>query len=164
MLLFAAPLPAAADTEPSAPVTVPSLANWSAEQGSYIFDRGSRIVARDSSSSPRGDRLPGGRTAAVPQYMERGVGVCACDRDSFAVHRSSGLRWERDESLAMVVTLAHGPAGQVIHSQLECEPECPPCPIANGVLQAGGEANPVVAARSVAVSGPVESDDACPGR
>ena len=38
------------------------------------------------------DRVPAGRTVDIPAYRERGVGVCACYRNSFAVHRASA-RW-----------------------------------------------------------------------
>ncbi|MFJ8025602.1 family 20 glycosylhydrolase [Streptomyces sp. NPDC096311] len=158
LLTLATPVPALARTAevPAAavpPVTVPALANWTPEQGSYSFGPGSRIVARDPaarrvadtladdlraaghgtvpvvrqgahagdivigvdpSSSRLGtegyelragksllvtaaaetgafygtrtllqllaqsDRVPAGSTVDVPQYKERGVGVCAC--------------------------------------------------------------------------------------
>ncbi|WP_369250920.1 family 20 glycosylhydrolase [Streptomyces sp. R41] len=153
LLLFAAPLPAAAQARTPAPSTVPALSNWEAEQGSYLFGRDSRIVARDKTALEvagtladdlraaghgtvpvvrggartgdvvidvdpsaaklgaegyelsagrrllvtgatgtgafygtrtllqflaQSDRVPAGHTVDVPQYKERGVGVCAC--------------------------------------------------------------------------------------
>ncbi|MFF3374824.1 family 20 glycosylhydrolase [Streptomyces sp. NPDC002680] len=45
-LLLAAPVPAVARTvAASAPVTLPALANWTPEQGSYKFDASARLVA-----------------------------------------------------------------------------------------------------------------------
>ncbi|WP_128380688.1 family 20 glycosylhydrolase [Streptomyces cavernae] len=142
-----------APTAAAAPVTVPALANWTAETGSYSFGRGTRIVAADRAARTtadtladdlrsaghgtvpvvsggartgdividvrpsrkplgaegyelragkrlsvtgatatgafygtrtvlqllaRDDRVPAGRTVDVPEYEERGVGVCAC--------------------------------------------------------------------------------------
>ncbi|MCX5088458.1 family 20 glycosylhydrolase [Streptomyces sp. NBC_00365] len=153
LLTLATPVPASARAASVPPVTVPALSNWTAEQGSYSFGPGSRIVARDAtarrvadtladdlraaghgtvpvvregahtgdivigvdpSSSGLGaegyelragerlsvnaaaetgafygtrtvlqllaqsDRVPAGSTVDVPQYKERGVGVCAC--------------------------------------------------------------------------------------
>jgi hexosaminidase len=45
LMLLAAPTSAVAQEEPNAPVTVPSLTNWSAEKGSYVYGPGARLVA-----------------------------------------------------------------------------------------------------------------------
>ena len=44
-LLFAAPLPAGASPRATAPVTVPALTNWTAEEGGYTYGTGTRLVA-----------------------------------------------------------------------------------------------------------------------
>ena len=45
LTLLVAPTSAVAQETQKAPVTVPALANWSAEQGSYEYGRGARLVA-----------------------------------------------------------------------------------------------------------------------
>ncbi|MEU6252469.1 beta-N-acetylhexosaminidase [Streptomyces sp. NPDC047043] len=45
LTLLVAPTSAVAQETQKAPVTVPSLTNWSAEQGSYEYGRGARLVA-----------------------------------------------------------------------------------------------------------------------
>ncbi|MFI6488712.1 family 20 glycosylhydrolase [Streptomyces sp. NPDC050564] len=57
LLLFAAPLPAAARTETPAPSTVPALSNWEAAQGSYALGRDARIVAPDKAAREVADTL-----------------------------------------------------------------------------------------------------------
>ena len=45
LTLLAAPTRAVAQEVRQAPVTVPALANWSAEPGSYVYGKGARLVA-----------------------------------------------------------------------------------------------------------------------
>jgi hexosaminidase len=45
LTLLAAPTRAVAQEVQQTPVTVPALANWSAEQGSYVYGKGARLVA-----------------------------------------------------------------------------------------------------------------------
>ncbi|GAA3784750.1 hypothetical protein GCM10023083_21040 [Streptomyces phyllanthi] len=154
LVLLVAPVPAAAqERRAGPPVTVPALSDWAPGEGSYVFARGARIVARDKKSLQvadtladdlraagrgavpvvrgtaragdivvdidpsvarlgaegyelrvgtrlsitgrtdtgafygtrtllqllaQGDRVPAGRAVDVPEFGERGVGVCAC--------------------------------------------------------------------------------------
>ena len=45
LTLLVAPTSAVAQEQQKAPVTVPALTNWSAEQGGYVYGAGARLVA-----------------------------------------------------------------------------------------------------------------------
>ncbi|GAA3870833.1 hypothetical protein GCM10023084_24870 [Streptomyces lacrimifluminis] len=71
LLLLAAPVPAAAGAvAASIPVTVPALANWTPEQGSYRYGGAARMVAHSVPEAGSRTRSPTicatGATASSP--------------------------------------------------------------------------------------------------
>ncbi|MEU6140774.1 family 20 glycosylhydrolase [Streptomyces sp. NPDC047081] len=66
LTLLVAPVQAVAQEQQDAvvPVTVPALANWTAEQGSYVYAKGARLVADSPAERRVADTLAGDLRAA----------------------------------------------------------------------------------------------------